>query len=179
MVRNRSRRRSDEGLLTDLESALRPAPRVRLPGLAWRWRYECLIAGLLAAAIITLVRVLGGVWTVVCVSALVGALGPWPPWHEPFLADLWWLVTPHRLHRGFAEARIQTRQGKLPVILRTTVKPFGERVRVWCPAGICAEDFESARPILRAACWATDVQVTRDERRAHLVAIDVIRRPDA
>lgn len=178
MMMSRPRRRS-EVLLRDLETALRPAPRIRLPGLAWRWRYECLITGLAAAMITALLQVLGAEWTVILLSGMLGALGPWPPWHEPFLADVWRLVTPHRLHAGFAGARIQTRTGKLPVILRTTRQPFGERVLVWCPAGVCAEDFESARGILRTACWATDVRVTRNERRAQLVTIDVIRRPGA
>ena len=41
-----------------------------------------------------------------------------------------------------------------------------------------AEDIYAARDDLRAACWAADVRVTRDEQRSHLVTVDVIRRPD-
>jgi hypothetical protein len=37
-------------------------------------------------------------------------------------------------------------------------------------------DFDSARQLLAAACWAQDVQVSRHARYAHLVALDVIRR---
>jgi hypothetical protein len=59
--------------------------------------------------------------------------------------------------------------------MRTTSEPFGERVRLWCPAGTSAEDLRSARPILRAACWAADVRITQDDSRAHIVTVDVIR----
>jgi hypothetical protein len=177
MIRSRSLRRSEGQLLAGLETALRPAPRIRLTGLAWRWRHECLLAVALTAALAALVHVLGVEWTVICTSAVIGGLGPWPPWHEPFLADLWRLITPHRLHAGFVQARIQSRKGKLPVVVRTTSEAFGERARVWCPAGTSAEDLESAQAILRAACWAADVQVRRDERHAHMVTVDVIRRP--
>lgn len=175
MIRSRSLRRAEAHLLADLETALRPAPRVRLSGLAWRWRHECALAGGLGAALAGLVHVLGAEWTVICVSALLGALGPWPPWHRAFITAMWRLIMPHRLHAGFVQARIQSRNGKVPIILRTTSQPFGERMRVWCPAGTSAEDLDSARAVLRAACWATDVLVTRDEQYAHLVTVDVIR----
>jgi len=176
-MRNRSLRRSESLLVSDLERALRPVPRIRPAGLLWRWRHESLLAAAAGTVLALLVHVLGVEWTVICISAVVGGLGPWPPWHEPFLADLWRLITPHRLHAGFVQARIQSRKGKVPVVVRTTSEPFGERARVWCPAGTSAEDLASARAILRAACWAADVRVTRDDRHAHLVTVDVIRRP--
>lgn len=176
---SRSRRRSESQLLADLETALRPAPRRDLATLAWRWRYEILLAAGVAAALAFLIRMLGLEWTVITASALAGALGPWPPLHRAFLTRLWCLVTPHRLHAGFVQARIQSRKGKVPVVLRTRPEPFGERVLLWCPAGTSAEDLESAQAVLRAACWASDVRIERDERRAHLVTVDVIRRPAA
>ena len=64
------------------------------------------------------------------------------------------------------------------MIIQVTSEPFGERVRLWCPAGTSAEDIHAARDVLRAACWAADVRVARDEQRSHLVTVDVIRRPD-
>ncbi len=179
MARSRSLRRGEAQLLADLEATLRPAGRPRLAGLLWRWRYESLLAGLTGGAVAFLVHLIGGEWTVICASALIGGLGPWPPRHRRFLAALWRLTTPHRLHAGFVQARIQARNGRLPLILRTRTEPFGERVRVWCPAGTSAEDMESAQAILRAACWATDLRIERDQRHAHLVTVDVIRRPAA
>ncbi len=176
-MKNRSLRRSEAHLVSDLERALRPAPRIRPAGLLWRWRHEGLLAVVAGTMLGVAVHVLGVEWTVICVSALVGGLGPWPPFHEPFKADMWRLITPHRLHAGFVQARIQSRRGKVPVVMRTTSEPFGERARVWCPAGTSPEDLVSARAILRAACWAADVRVTPDDRRAHLATVDVIRRP--
>ena len=176
-MKSRSLRRSESQLVSDLERALRPAPPIRPAGLLWRWRHEGLLTAAAGTALTVAVHVLGVEWTVICVSALVGGLGPWPPFHEPFKAGLWRLVTPHRLHAGFVQARIQSRKGKVPVVMRTTSEPFGERARVWCPAGTCAEDLASARVMLRAACWAADVRITPDGRHAQLVTVDVIRRP--
>jgi hypothetical protein len=47
---------------------------------------------------------------------------------------------------------------------------------IWCPAGITAEALKSARSTLRAACWAADVRVTRDNEQSQRVTVDVIRR---
>ena len=63
----------------------------------------------------------------------------------------------------------------LPVILLTTAQPFGERVLLWCVAGISAEDLRGAKEALIAACWATDMRITASERHAHLVMVEVIR----
>ena len=58
---------------------------------------------------------------------------------------------------------------------------FGERVWLWCRAGITARDLEAARDVLRAACWASDVRVVVNDRRSHIVVLEVIRRfpPDS
>jgi len=53
---------------------------------------------------------------------------------------------------------------------------FGERVWLWCRAGITAGDLEAARDILRSACWASDVRVVVNDRRSHIVVLEVIRR---
>jgi hypothetical protein len=52
---------------------------------------------------------------------------------------------------------------------------YGERVRLWCPAGITAADLIAAREILAAACWATEVRVSPGIRYAHLVTLEIIR----
>ena len=52
---------------------------------------------------------------------------------------------------------------------------FGERVTLWCRAGTTHGDLASARDILRAACWASDVRVVASARYAHLVVLEVIR----
>ena len=42
--------------------------------------------------------------------------------------------------------------------------------------GTSAEDLQSARALLRAACWAADVRIIPDQRHAQMVTIDVIRK---
>lgn len=175
MARTRARRRSEAFLLADLDTALRPARRASVLGLAWRWRYETGIVIGLAGGLALLVHATGIGWAVTDVSAVIGAFGPWPPAHRAFAAAAWRIITPHRLRVGFVQARIHSINGRIPTILRTTREPFGERVRLWCPAGTSVEDLRAARPILRAACWAADVRVACDDRHVHLVTLDVVR----
>jgi hypothetical protein len=126
------------------------------------------------AAVTALVTALGIEWGMITASVTAGVCSP--PWPRPFAARVWCVITAHRLRCGLVQARIQTRRGRLPIILSTTPTPFGERVRLWCPAGITAETLKSARNTLRAACWAADVRVTRDNERSQRVTVDVIRR---
>ena len=77
-----------------------------------------------------------------------------------------------RLHAG-----LDPDQGRpAPAVLYTVPTDFGERVWLWCRAGITAGDLEAARDILRAACWASDVRVVVNDRRSHIVVLEVIRR---
>jgi hypothetical protein len=94
-----------------------------------------------------------------------------------FLADrAWCIMTPHRVRVGCVQTWIHSRSGRLPIILATRRRPLGERVYLWCRAGISPADFSAARGELAAACMAKEVQVSRHVRYAHLVALDVIRR---
>lgn len=176
MTRAHPRKRAEAFLLADLADALRPPRRAPMPALLWHWRYELALLACVSILLAVLVRVLGIEAAALACSGLVGAFGPWPPWHRPFLTVVWRIVTPHRLRAGFAQARIASLQGRIPLILRTTTTPSGERVRLWCPAGTSAEDLRAARGVLRAACWAADIRVVRDERHSQLVTVDVIRR---
>src|ERR1039458_5601531 len=115
---------------------------------AWRWRYELAGAAGLSAAWLALGNA-NAAWLT------AGLVAP--------------LLT-------CAQAWIHSRYGKLPFIWMTRSRPFGERVYLWCRAGISAVDFSSARELLTAACWATDIQVSHHVRYAHLVALDIIRR---
>ena len=174
MTGTRSRRWSEDRLRADLATILTPEPRKHLPLLFWRWRYELVLMAGIGAVLAALVSALGAEWGMITASAMAGVCSP--PWPRPFAARAWCVITAHRLRCGFVQARLQTRHGQLPVILGTTPTPFGERVRVWCPAGITAEALKSARSTLRAACWAADVRVTRDNEQSQRVTVDVIRR---
>jgi hypothetical protein len=126
-------------------------------------------------AMAVLIQALGTTLAVIAVSALLGVFGPWPPRHQLFAAHAWRIITPHRVRKGCAEARIHSRSGRLPIIVRTTREPFGERLLVWCPAGTSPRDIRSARKTMAAACWAADIEVVASERHAHLLTLDVIR----
>jgi hypothetical protein len=150
----------------------RPNPVV----LLWRWRYEVSVLVGIPAGIIALVSQVSLVWSVAGISVLAAMLANWPAARSWLLAHARCVITTHRVRTGCAQAWVHSRYGKLPVIFLTSPKPFGERVRVWCRAGTCLEDFESARDILRAACWAQDVLVSASRRHSQILILDVIRR---
>ncbi len=176
MHRTRAHRRSEAWLLAELETRFRPGRHATVPGYLWWWRYELGIVAALAGALIVLARALGTGPTVLGTLATLGVCCCWPPTRHAVVTAAWRIITPHRLRAGFVQARIHSRSGRLPAILRTTRQPFGERVRLWCPAGIVVADLRSARDILAAACWAADIRVTGDAGHAHLLTLDVIRR---
>jgi hypothetical protein len=97
-------------------------------------------------------------------------------WSEQLSAFRWYLLTPHLLRSGLYQAWIQDRKGRQPLILRVRREPFGERVRLWCPTGLCAEDLHNKRAVLRAACRAADIRIIRDEQHSQIVTVDIIRR---
>jgi hypothetical protein len=172
----RTRRRKQQRLLDIVDQAVAPKRHARLPVRIWRWRYElALVAGLaLIAAVVE--QALGITWVIVGTSAAMGALSP--PWSERLRALAWYLVTPHLFRSGLSQAGVQNRNGWHPFIVRVTREPFGERVRLWCPAGTSAEDIFIARGTLRAACWAADIRVRRNEDHSQMVTVDVIRHRD-
>lgn len=158
-----------------LEYALGTVARANLIAAAWHWRYELAAAAGLAAPWVALQTAAAAALT----AGLAGALALtacFPRGRRFLAARLWCIVTPHRIRSACAHAWIHSRYGKLPVILLTRSQPRGERVYLWCRAGISAADFSSEQELLTAACMATDVQVSRHARYAHLVALDVIRR---
>src|SRR5690349_16082661 len=124
MIGIRSRQPSEAGLRADLATILAPEPRTSLLLLIWRWRYELALTAAVTGAITALMLALGAEWGLIAASALAGLCSP--PWPRPVAARAWCVITAHRLRCGFVQARIQTRHGRLPVILSTTPGPFGE-----------------------------------------------------
>jgi hypothetical protein len=178
MPAGRPHRRNDPSLMSSLESAL---TEVRRPGpfeLGWRWRWEfAIVTGLamLAAFIVSIAGLLGLAVAAGAGLAAGTALLCLPPARQWVIALAWCLITPHRVLAGCANAWVQTRSGKLPVILATTPAAYGERVRIWLRAGITAADLSAASDVLAAACWAAAVRVVPGTRHAHLVTLEVIR----
>jgi hypothetical protein len=169
---------NDPSVISSLETAVR---EVRRPGpaeLAWNWRWE---AGLLAvvagplAFIASELGLLGLTVTAGAGLAVSAALLCWPPARHWIVARAWCLITPHRIRAGCVNAWVQTRSGRLPLVLSTSPTAYGEQVRLWLRAGITAADLHAARDVLAVACWATEVRVFPSPSRAHLVTLDVIR----
>lgn len=180
MASGRPRQPNDPSIMASVEAAISTAARPGLIARAWHWRYEF---GLIAGVVLGTVSIgvtLGPGWLIAVAAATMAILAAaliWPPSRQRIIARVWCVITPHRVRTGCAHAWIQTRDGRLPVVLYTVPAHFGERVWLWCRAGITAGDLEAARDILRAACWASDVRVVVNDRRSHIVVLEVIRRP--
>jgi len=179
MTSGRPRQPNDPSIMASVEAALSTVPRPNLIARLWHWRYELgLIAGGLLGAI-TIGYILG-LERLIAVAAAAMAIGvtamAWPPSRQAIMARAWCVITPHRIRTGCTHAWIQTRDGRLPVVLYTVPADFGERVWLWCRAGITARDLQAARDVLRAACWASDIRVVVNDRHSHIVVLEVIRR---
>lgn len=157
-----------------LHRDLTPVARPNVIVLLWRWRWELALILGVPAGLAALIFRFGWVWTLIGITA-AGATLAWPEARYWLAVHVRCIITAHRVRTACAQAWIQTRSGKLPVILLTTPKPWGERIYIWCRAGICLEDFEAARNILRSACWVTDICVTPRARYSHIVILDLIR----
>jgi hypothetical protein len=130
-----------------------------------------LVAGIRAFGIAAVLAGLAGV-----VTAAAFAMS-WPPARQLCIAAAWCVITPHRVRTCLAQCWVINSSGKTPAVLRAVATPTGERVLVWCGAGMSFEDVEAVSAALAAACWAAHAVVTRSDRHAHIVYIDVIRRP--
>ncbi|MGH3218631.1 MAG: hypothetical protein ACRDPY_07960 [Streptosporangiaceae bacterium] len=146
-------------------------------GVAWRWRAELAVLAVLGIAfwyLDTWTR--SAAWAGIILAASVGLAAGVPHSRRFLTRRAWCFLARHRIHRFCYEARLHTRSGRLPIILRIWPTQVGERVWVLCRAGMSAEDFQDRTDELRSACYARDVRVTRSRRWSHLVAIDIIRR---
>jgi len=145
-------------------------------GSIWRWRTEFALASGLTGWAYWMAHAITITWTFIVLTGATGLLAVIPHTRRFLKARFWCLVTRHRLQRLCWEARLHTRSGRLPLILRIHPTEVGERVYLWCRAGICAEDFEAHKEEISAACYARDARVSRYQQRSQLIAIDVIRR---
>jgi len=165
--------------MASVEAASTAVARPGLIGRIWHWRYELGLAAGVTLGATSIGLTLGPGW-LIATAAVAMACGvaavAWPASRRRLIARAWCVITPHRVRTGCTHAWVQTRDGRLPVVLYTVPADFGERVWLWCRAGITAADLEAARNILRAACWASDVRVVVNDRRSHIVVLEVIRR---
>jgi len=170
---------NDPSLMSSLETAVR---EVRRPGpleLIWNWRWEFGILAALAGPSALIASEVGLIGLAVTagagLAASAAALLCWPSARHWIIARAWCVITPHQVRAGCVNAWVQTRSGRLPVILATNPTDYGEEVRLWLRAGITAVDVHAARDVLAAACWAMEVHVVPSARHANLVTLEVIR----
>jgi len=139
--------------------ALRPAPVYRpsltraLAGWIWRHAVELAIAGPLVWAWTWSVDRIGPHQTTAGALGLVLLVAGVPGLRHGAVAFFWCSLTHHRLHVGLVEVRVTNHDGRLPLFLSVVPAPFGERVRLWCRAGISAEVIEDEADRLRSALW--------------------------
>src|SRR5215467_1351731 len=99
------------------------------------------------------------------------------PWTRRFIVRrAWCVLSRHRIQKVCYETRMHTRSGRLPLVLRICPTEVGERVLIWCRAGICAEDFEAHAAEIAAACYAREARIEGNKQRAQLVTVHVVRR---
>ena len=145
-------------------------------GTAWRWRTELTILATTIAALWRLTALISLIWAAVTLAGLFLVVLAVPGSRRFTVRRYWCVLGRHRIQRLCYEARLHTRSGRLPLVLWTRPTKVGERARILCRAGICAEDFEAHIGELRAACYARDARVTRNPRWSQLVTVDIIRR---
>ena len=165
-----------------LARELRPAPARRrsvvLAVLGWLARYSPEIVAVLGLVWVwaALADFVGGWSAAVALVAVAGLLAWWPASRRVLAVAIGCEVTRHRLRTALVELRLTSRAGRLPLVLWLAPTPVGERVRLWCRAGMSAEDIADETDHLRSACFAREVRVVRDRRWSSLVTVDVIRR---
>ncbi len=133
MASGRPLRPNDPSVMSSIEAALTQARRPGPVDLAWHWRWElagiAILAGLLTEIVISL-RAVGLIAAAGAGLAVIGTLLCCPPARRPALARARSIVTAHRLRTGCANAWVQTRGGRLPVVLSCAPASYGERARI-------------------------------------------------
>jgi hypothetical protein len=147
-----------------------------IAGTAWRWRTELLVLAGLLAALAWLSGQVTFIWAIVVLAAAMAAIFTIPVSRRFIIRRFWCVLARHRVHRLCFEARLHTRAGRVPAVLRARPTKVGERLTIWCRAGTSAEDFAQHKDQLRAACYARDVRITPHVRWGQLVTVDIIRR---
>jgi hypothetical protein len=146
--------------------------------VCWNWRRELGVLAVTTGLCAFIAASLGVLWLVAAAGAglaAAGALLRWPPARARLIAQAWCVITPHRIRAGCVNARVQTRSGKLPIVVCAVPTRYGERAHLWCRAGITAAHLLAARDELTAACWAAAVRVVPHPRYSHLVTLEIIR----
>jgi hypothetical protein len=146
-------------------------------GILWRWRTEIAALLTLTAVLAALSRFIALPWAAASLAGLVLVVLAVPDSRRFVWRRVLCVLARHRLHRLFYnDRRLQTRTGRIPLVLWIRPTKVGERAHVLCRAGICGQDFEENAAQIAAARYARDARATANNRWSHLVTIDIIRR---
>jgi hypothetical protein len=100
--------------------------------IAWRWRYELALVSGLTVGLTAAINSFGAVPTIIAVIVMALRVLCWPPVQWFAVNRAWCIITPHRVRAGCVEGLIYSSRGKIPVILWTSHRSFGERVLLYC-----------------------------------------------
>jgi len=154
MPAGRPLRPNDPSVITNLETALTPTRRPGPIDIAWHWRWEIGATATLVVVTAMIAISLGSTGLIVAAGAGLAALCTmmcWPPARARIVARVRCVITRHRIRKGCANAWVQTRGGNLPIVMSCSPADYGERVRLWLPAGLTADDLMVAREAGRGA----------------------------
>ncbi|HEX3650047.1 MAG TPA: hypothetical protein VHV49_16585 [Pseudonocardiaceae bacterium] len=166
-------RRQARDQITELARELAQPRRANFVLAAYRWRYEIATAVLVPLVLVELDRAIGPVWLGVLLAGVASMTWHWRAARRFVLGRFRAVVVQHRLRTAFARARVCTPDGRTPAIVWTSPKEDEIRVLVSCPAGVGVDRLHQQRELLAAACFATQVGVTRHPRHANLVVLSV------
>jgi hypothetical protein len=146
--------------------------------ILWRWRYEIGAAASVSLIWWSCAVEAGGLAALTLITALLALVAAVKPLRRLVFAAAWSVITPHRVRLACAEAGVVSPRGKLPAVLFTRRESYGERVYLWCPSGLCANDVSAARRAIAVICWATEVRVLESTGQyPPLVVLEVDRQP--
>jgi hypothetical protein len=154
----------------DFNAYRRPGPIT----LMWRWRSEITLIIALVVLGYVLAKVMGLIGGVLVTMAIAGVLCTVPATRRWMLRRGWCLFTRHQLYAVFRETGTTTRMGRLPLIMRVSPTDQGERVAVWCRAGISVEQLQKIEWEIRDACMANEVYFP--PAHAPFARIEIVRK---
>jgi hypothetical protein len=127
-------------------------------GIAWRWRTELAVISGLVAVFWRLDTWTSLTWAGVILGGLAVVAGAVPHSRRFITRRFWCVLARHRLQRLCYEARLHTRNGRLPLILWTRPTKVGERTWVLCRARASAPRTSRPTP---ASCAPPATPATR------------------
>jgi hypothetical protein len=151
-------------VLKGVQRALVTPPRPNPVVVLWRWRHEIALLGTGTVLLPRLVATIGPVWAIGATLGVSAAAFAAPTSRKTIIM---WAKT--------VVPWVHSNPGRLPAELRTAPRSNGERVAVWCPVGVGADDLAAASEILAASCWAPRAHVEQNPRHAHIVVLCAIR----